>query len=175
MANTFELISAVTVGSGGASSISFTSIPSTYADLVVKLSTRQSGSAVGNQLAITFNGSSSGYSRTLIYGDGSGAYTAGGSSESYARIAFAESSTYTANTFNNFEIYIPSYAGSNKKSFVSDAVSETNATAVESTALYAGLWSNTSAITSLSISEPTGSGTSFVQYSTAYLYGVKNA
>jgi hypothetical protein len=36
----------------------------------------------------------------------------------------------------------------------------------------AGLWSNTAAITSLSIKSNAGS---FVQYSTAYLYGVKNA
>ena len=40
MATTFTKIASVTVGSGGASSIDFTSIPSTYTDLCVKLSTR---------------------------------------------------------------------------------------------------------------------------------------
>ena len=40
MANTFQLISSTTVGAGGASSIDFTSIPSTYTDLVIKWSGR---------------------------------------------------------------------------------------------------------------------------------------
>ena len=42
MATTYTLISSVTVGSGGAASIEFTSIPSTYTDLVLKLSARSS-------------------------------------------------------------------------------------------------------------------------------------
>jgi hypothetical protein len=175
MANTFELIASSTVGSGGASSIDFTSIPNTYTDLVVKLSTRQNGNADGYQLGIRFNGSTSGYSRRLIYGDGLFANSGSGSSETFARVTFAQSSTFTANTFNNFEIYIPNYASSNNKSFSTDGVNENNTTAVLSAGLYAGLWSNTAAITSLTVSEYSGSGTNFVQYSTAYLYGVKNA
>ena len=175
MPNTFELISSTVVGAGGAADITFSSIPSTYTDLIVKLSTRQDGSAIGYQFGIRFNGSTSGYSRRLTYGDGLAANTAGASSETFARVAFTQSSTYTANTFNNVEIYIPNYAGSSNKSFSTDGVSEGNATQIYSTGLYTGLWSNTAAITSLTISEYSGSGTNFVQYTTAYLYGVKNA
>jgi len=175
MANTFELITSTTVGAGGASSIDFTSIASTYTDLLIKLSTRQTGSAVGYQFGIRFNGSSSGYSRILLYGDGVAANAGSGSAETFARIAFTQSSTYTANTFNNVELYIPNYAGSAYKSFSTDGVSEGNATQIYSAGIYAGLWSNTAAITSISISEYSGSGTNFAQYSTAYLYGVKNA
>jgi hypothetical protein len=36
MANTYEAIATVEVGSGGASTIDFTSIPSTYTDLVLR-------------------------------------------------------------------------------------------------------------------------------------------
>ena len=175
MANTFELIASSTVGSGGAADITFSSIPSTYTDLVVKLSTRQDGSAIGYQFGIRFNGSSSGYSRRLIYGDGIAANSGSGSSETFSRVAFTQSSTYTANTFNNVEIYIPNYAGSSYKSFSTDGVSEGNATQIYSAGLYAGLWSDTAAITSLTVSEYSGSGTNFAQYTTAYLYGVKNA
>jgi len=171
MPNTMTLISAVTVGVGGANTIDFTSIPSTYTDLVLKLSTRQNGSADGSQIGIRFNGSSSGYSRKLLLGDGASVGTYGGSSETFARIAFAQSSTYTASTFNNFETYIPNYAGSNNKSFSSDSVTENNAT-TSYAAIYTGLWSNTAAITSITISEYSGSGTNFVQNSTAYLYGI---
>lgn len=175
MANTYKLIEAKTLGSN-TTVVTFSSIPNTYTDLLLKASTRQSGSADGNQIGIRFNGSSaSEYSRRALYGDGSTASTAGGSSETFARIAFAESSTYTANTFNNFEIYIPNYTSSNYKSFSSDAVSENNATGVYAQAIYAGLWSNTAAITSLSISEYSGSSTDFVTNSTFYLYGIKNS
>jgi hypothetical protein len=44
MANTFELITSSTVGSGGAASITFTAIPQTYTDLKILYSTRNSGS-----------------------------------------------------------------------------------------------------------------------------------
>ena len=98
MPNTFELISSTVVGAGGAADITFSSIPSTYTDLIVKLSTRQDGSAIGYQFGIRFNGSTSGYSRRLTYGDGLAANTAGASSETFARVAFTQSSTYTANT-----------------------------------------------------------------------------
>jgi hypothetical protein len=172
MPNTFTLIASSTVGAGGAADITFSSIPSIYTDLVVKLSTRQDGNANGNQLGIRFNGSTSGYSRRLTYGDGLAANTAGASSETFARVTFAQSSTFTANTFNNFEIYIPNYAGSTNKSFATDGVNERNAADVLSAAFYIGLWSNTAAITSLTVSEYSGSGTNFVQYSTAYLYGI---
>ena len=45
MANTFEQITTVTVGSGGASSIDFTSIPQTYTDLVIKTSARNTSTS----------------------------------------------------------------------------------------------------------------------------------
>jgi len=76
----------------------------------------------------------------------------------------------TASTFGNGQVYIPNYAGSNNKSTSADTVSEDNATLAYS-ALTAGLWSNTAAITSITIAAVTN----FAQYSTAYLYGISNA
>ena len=81
--------------------------------------------------------------------------------------------TATANTFGNMEIYIPNYAGSSNKSVSVNQVGEDNAATAYAT-LLAGLWSNTAAITSIKLT-PFSGGASFVQYSTAYLYGVKNA
>jgi len=75
--------------------------------------------------------------------------------------------TYTANTFASAEIYIPNYTSSNYKSLSVDFVGENNAT-TSYQYFTAGLFSNTSAITSLVID-----GTdNFVQYSTATLYGI---
>lgn len=171
---TYKLISSVTVGAGGAANIEFTSIPQTYTDLVLKLSLRQTGTATGYQFALRFNGSSSGYSRKLLYGDASSVASSGGSSETYVRIGFTESNSYTANTFTNTELYIPNYTSSNQKSFSSDSVTENNAT--ESyLSIHSNLWSGTSAITSILVQELSGSSTNFAQYSTAYLYGIKNS
>ena len=80
-------------------------------------------------------------------------------------------STATSNTFSNAEYYIPNYAGGTNKSTSGDAVAEQNATTAQ-VILTAGLWSNTAAITSVGLTPTSGT---FLQYSTAYLYGVKNA
>lgn len=172
MANTFELISSVTVGSGGAASIDFTSIPSTYTDLCIKFSLLTSYSSNYISAQVTFNGSTSGYSNRMVYGLGSGAPASASGSGSYIDwAAYGTGTTATASTFGNGEIYIPNYAGSTNKSISADSVSENNATQAIA-ALTAGLWSNTAAINRVTL---TGNGGNIAQYSTAYLYGVKNA
>jgi hypothetical protein len=169
MPNTFELIAAVTVGSGGASSIDFTSIPSTYTDLCIKLSGRSNKVGNTDSVVIAFNGLTTNRSYRRLYAyDG-----AAGSDTSTTYAAITDASTSTASTFGSMEIYIPNYAGSTNKSLSIDAVSENNgASTTYELDLVAGLWSNTAAINQLTF---TLTGGSFVQYSTAYLYGVKNA
>jgi len=173
MANTFILIASSTVGAGGAASIDFTSIPSTYTDLVILYSGRSTSNAGQTWAPIraTFNGSSSTWSNRAIYGDGSSASS--GNSSSLSEFGQASSSLSTSSTFSNGSIYIPNYAGSTNKSSSTDAVSENNGTSALAS-LTADLWSTTSAITSISLQIPSAYGL-FAQYSTAYLYGVKNA
>jgi hypothetical protein len=171
MPNTFELIQAYTVGSGGQSSIDFNTIPSTYTDLCFKISVRITRSGyVGDILNISYNGSSTNESSRRLEGAGSGTPTSASNS---LLLAYQGSTTdATANTFGNGELYIPNYAGSGFKSASNDGVSENN-----STTAYAGftanLWSNTAAINQVTFT-PDG-GSNFVQYSTIYCYGVKNA
>ena len=167
MPTTFTKIASVTVGSGGASSIDFTSIPSTYTDLVLKLSGRST--ANDNWANISFNGSTASFSSRGLYGDGSsaGSYSRSDNVNTIAN----DSSTSTASTFSNGEIYIPNYAGSNNKSYSVDSVTENNATAAL-TSLVAGLRSNTAAITSITL---TPNGGNFAQYSTATLYGINKS
>jgi len=165
---TFIKIASVTVGSGGSATMSFTSIPSTYTDLVIKVSARGTQSATYATYEIKFNGSTTGYYLRQLYGNGSTVT----SDQNSTRLALdAVGSTATATTFSNNEIYIPNYAGSTNKSVSLDGVTENNATEAW-TELYAGLWSNTNAITSITLEMITGT---FVQYSTATLYGIKNS
>jgi len=170
MPNTYTLIASNTVGGAGASSITFSSIPQTgYTDLVVKWSGRDNHpGATANDCAINFNGSGTSFTGKRIYGNGTSAL-----SDTVAPYAGSDTAAVaTASTFSNNEIYIPNYAGSTNKSFSLDSVTERNATEAYQL-LYAGLWSNTAAITSISILAP--STYSFVQYSTFYLYGISKS
>ena len=170
MANTYTLIASSTVGAGGAASITFSSIPSTYTDLLIKTSLRNSGGQ--NNASLTFNSDSgSNYSYKALQGSGSAVTSFGGTSQTQAYGLLENDSSYTANTFASTDFYIPNYAGSNQKSTSSDSVQETNATAAYSFFL-AGLWTGTSAISNIVVNAVNGT---FAQYSTAYLYGIKNS
>jgi hypothetical protein len=167
MANTFELIASTALTSSQAN-LDFTSIPSTYTDLVIKISARLDNTSTAYS-TIQFNGSSASFSSRSFGGGGTGsAYT--GTTPS--NTAFDSNSTNsTASTFCNAEIYIPNYAGSTYKSFSSDSVTENNGT-VAYADLIAGLWSNTAAINRVTLVPPSGN---YGIYTSAYLYGVKNA
>jgi hypothetical protein len=159
------LISTVTVGAGGQASIDFTSIPSTYTDLMVVLSARTTNAAAGDAILVAFNGVTTNLSSRRLQGDGSSA-----TSSTYASAfqPIVDGNTSTASTFGNYTMYIPNYAGSTNKSFSVDAVNENNATAATQQ-IWAGLWSQTTAINQLTF---TGQSVNFVQYSTASLYGI---
>ena len=169
MANTFELISSYTA-TGSVANISFTSIPATFTDLVLKMSLRSSvtDSSDPYDLVFTLNATSTITSKVLR---GNGSVVSSNSITDRILRAGPVPSNWTANTFSNGEIYIPNYAGSNYKSWSSDAVTENNATSADMS-LVAGLTSITAPITSITIAGLAGN---LVQYSTAYLYGVSNA
>lgn len=163
-----QIGSAVTVGSGGAASIDFTSIPSTYTDLCIKFSGRLAVASRDDFVKVKFNTSSSNFSARVLYGAGSSGVASFSDTTGYA--GTVNGSTSTASTFSNMEIYIPNYAGSTNKSFSVDSVQEDNQGQAWIT-MVAGLWSQTTAINAVSIY----GGTNLLQYSTAYLYGVSNA
>ena len=173
MALTYQAIATVTVGSGGAANIEFTSIPQTYTDLKILFSIRDA-TANNGVVKITFNNSSTGYTARQLWGSGSSVgsdtnYTGGGTY--YGTEGSSAPSNATASTFSNCELYIPNYTSSNNKSISADSLNENNAT-LAYPSLSAGLWSNSAAITSIKITQYSGSN--FAQYSTATLYGIKN-
>lgn len=160
---TMTLISTTTVGAGGAAAIEFTGIAATATDLLLVLSERHS---VDGNTQLTFNGSSSGYSMIRLSGTGASA-----NSNNYSGVFIymeGQDNSYTASTFGNASIYIPNYAGSTNKSVSWDSVTENNATTADEQ-MIAGLWSNTAAITQVTL---TCGGGSFVQNSTASLYTI---
>ena len=167
MANTYTLIASNTVGSGGTASVTFSSIAATYTDLLVKLSLRSDRTADTDSVNMTVNGSAISMTWLYLLGNNSVA------SSATAQRFYTDSDYNTASTFGNAEVYIPNYASANYKSFSVDTVSENNATSGAQTELLAQLWSNTSAITSITFAPQFGSN--WKQYSTFYLYGIKNS
>ena len=172
MANTYQLISSVTVGSGGASSIEFTSIPATYTDLCLKLSIRSAVADITDYVLMTVSSSTS-YSSRLLYGNGSTATSSTWGSSTNTTLGIINAANNTASTFSNVETYIPNYLASQNKSLSSDCTQEGNTATNIYATLTAGLSSNTAAISSITL--VTNSGSNFAQYSTAYLYGIKNS
>ena len=165
MATTFVKIATVTVGAGGAASMDFSSIPSTYTDLVIKMSVRAATDVADTR--VRFNASTTGYNDRWLYAETTSAL----STTNSAIDVLVNRSTYTASTFSNSEIYIPNYAGNQNKSVSADSVTENNATTALRH-LEAGLWSNTAAISQITILMTTGD---IAQYSTATLYGISKS
>jgi hypothetical protein len=154
--------------------ITFNNIPSGYTDLKILgcVRTVRSGSD-SDYLLINFNNSSAAaYEYKTVQGNGSAASSNnGGSGLSGTAIGFDRfpSSTAAANTFGNFELYIPNYTASIYKSISSDAVAENNITATTAV-LQGSIWADTSAITSVKFA--IGGGTSIDTNSTFTLYGI---
>jgi hypothetical protein len=169
MANTYTLIDKSILGSSQ-SSVSITSIPSTYTDLKLVISARTSAEMT---YAIGFNSNTSSYSGISLRGSGSAV-------ASYSTTAYSYGSTaiglgYINNvtsTFTNCEVYIPNYTSSNNKSLSADNVQEQNVGNPVYANLTAGLWSNSAAITSIQIKPESGT---FETGSSFYLYGIKNS
>jgi hypothetical protein len=160
-----ELVETIEVGSGGAASIEFTSIPQTGVHLLLVVSARSDG---GNSIGYAqFNSDTgSNYSYQYLYGDGSSVSAASTSSQTEI-YGFANNwSSTTASTFGNSSLYISNYTSSTAKSVSFDGSMENNAT-VNRNYLAAQRYSGTSPISSIQLTLPTNN---FVQYSTASLY-----
>lgn len=167
MANeTMTLISTVTVGALGASSIDYTSISGSFTDLMLVLSARSTGASWQGS-GLKFNGSTSSiYTFRRLEGSGSGT-SSDSNTLDFLPIGSIPGLTQTSNTFSNQVIYIPNYAGATNKSVSVDTVAENNATQAYQQ-LIAGVYASTTAITSIKLEA------SFAQYSTASLYGIKS-
>ncbi len=171
MPSTYELIASNTVGSSGVASLTFSSIPSTYTDLVLYTSLRSTTTGNANDRAaiVTFNGSSSNYSAIRLYAyDG----TTVGSDSSIGIDIYYTGTTGTTSTFSNDSVYITNYASSNSKSISVDNASEQNSSTKNWLALYAWRWADSAAISSITLTPDAGN---LAQYSTATLYGIKNS
>jgi hypothetical protein len=180
----YESIATVTVGSGGASSVSFSSIPSGYQHLQVRslIQTNRTSYAV-DQITWRFN-DDSGNNYAAHYIRGGFATTpnaaASVSATSTNRITYpAISTSVVANTFTASVMDILDYANTNKYKTTRELAGyDLNGTAGTDSyggtiTLGSGLWMSTSAITKITIDKTDGSLWS--QHSKFGLFGIKGA
>jgi hypothetical protein len=161
--NTYVALDKITVGTA-TSSITFSSIPQGYTDLVLVIEGVSSSAA---NHGIQFNSdTTNNYSYTVIGGAPS-SYRS--SSSNVINPFLANGTTSTSSTFTNMEAYIPNYTSSNKKSMVIDVVGENNSASVFGLSMTAALWSNTAAITQVYFQASNGNMT---QYTTISIYGI---
>lgn len=170
----FDSIATTTVGAGGSSSITFSSIPSTYTHLQIRGISRPSeaGSTGAQYLYLRMNSDSgSNYARHFLYGEGSSAGTQAGASQTEIRVIYQLRDGFTAGIYATSVIDILDYANTSKyKTTRSLGGFDANGSGYIS--LGSGLWMNTNAITSLTLTCEVGN---FVQYSSFALYGIKGA
>jgi hypothetical protein len=169
---TYTLISS-NVLTSSAASVTFSAIPATYTDLVVRVSARASNASATNNLRMQFNSdSSTNYSETSLRGNGSATSSYRTTSATELVEGFViDADSATASTFGSLELYIPSYTVSQSKPMSSFPVQENNTTAANIIPT-AELWRNNAAITSIYMYV---SGTTFMSGSSFYLYGISNA
>jgi hypothetical protein len=145
--------------------IEFNSIPSTYTDLVIMISGRSNHSGSFADIKVGLNGSAANLTIRRLFGSGS---SSGISDAPSTELNIGSAAGSTANTFGNAMVYIPNYTLSTTKSLSADYVAENNAT-LGYTGISAGLWSQTSTVSSIILNWNAGS---WVQYSSATLYGI---
>jgi len=176
-ASSYESIQTVTVGAGGASSVTFSSIPSTYSHLQIRATARTTFSAPVD-CNMRYNADTgNNYDAHYLRGDGS-SVSAGFSGSNISAIFVGNLSYNTTapynSTFNAMIIDILDYNNTNKyktSRSLSGYDTNGNGTYPGLISLMSGLWMNTNAITSINLYS--GDGANLPQYSSFALYGIK--
>jgi hypothetical protein len=163
-----ESIATVTVGSGGASSITFSDIPSGFQHLQV----RWVATAVGydKNIAIRLNGDTAGnYTLHELVGNGSAASAGALTAVGFARVGYWIDTAMGSSTAYVGIIDILDYASTSKTTTIRCLNGGDN-NGTGRVGINSSMWTSTNAVTSLTL---LNSGANLAQYTTAALYGVR--
>lgn len=159
-----ELIQHADLSGGAQGTITFSSIPQTFTDLVLFYSLRNTTNT--NYLTLYFNGVTTSFSQRELQGEGSSGtvYTTARTNSNLGTTVVPDAAT--AGIHSVSKITIPQYTSSFRKSFLVEATTENNSSLAYQM-IIAGRWT-TPAITSIQLTSPA----QFAQYGSATLYGV---
>ena len=178
--NSYESIATVTVGAGGSSAVTFSSIPSTYKHLQIRCLTRGTSNNTA-PIYLTVNGdTAANYSTHQLLGNGATAYADGHANASYIIDGWGGFQTFSggdlANTFGVGIIDILDYANTSKYKTARALWGRDNNSSGSITGrvvFESGSWRSTSAINSLSFVTDATYGITWAQYTQFALYGIK--
>lgn len=148
--NTYTMIATQTVTGSSAGTVVFSSIPSTYTDLVMVCHARGVAAVGMEGSAIRFNGdTAANYSQTELKGDGASAASSRNTGDTYIRnIDAYVGSTAASGIFGFYELHVMNYANTTTyKTTLGRSSSLYSGAGVAH--LAAGLWRSTAAINSI--------------------------
>jgi hypothetical protein len=167
MPSTYDVISTTTVGTAAAT-VTFSSIPATYTDLVLVCAARTTRAATSDNLVVRFNSDSTAiYSSSNLFGDVNGIGSARSSSDTSCFWSFIPSASQSSGRFGVAAMNILNY--SNTTTFTTTISSSGNYAA--QLELTANLYRSTSAITTITMLS--GTASNIAVGSTFTLYGIK--
>ena len=161
-------IASITIGSGGATGLSFISIPQNFTHLQMRVFARSSTSAAGVNVPLQFNSDTgNNYVAHYLGGDGSSAFSGVyGAPANSSNAGWVAGTTNTTNAFGCCIVDILDYTNTSKYTTVK-SISGIDSNGSGLTGLWSGVWMNTSAITQIAFSLGTSA-----QYSRFDLYGI---
>jgi hypothetical protein len=177
----FVSIATQTVGAGGASNITFSSIPNTFKHLQARIIARNTGTyaASSNDLSWRYNSDTgSNYARHRFFGTGSSIGSSAATSQSYAasELGIVPSNSYPTGVYAGIIIDFLDYADTTKfkTARLFGGVDSNSGTDNSRLVLNSTLWQSTAAVSELNffIGTPT-SGDNFLQNSQIALYGIQ--
>ena len=175
MPSTYNIIAGSVLGSN-TSTVTFSSIPNTYTDLVIRMSVRLTSAATIGTLSLNLNNDTSSiYSVTRLYVDsgGNNIYSTRQSGRTNFDVQFADDAGNLSNTFGCIEVYIPTYLASRSKAVGSYGVSTDSTSGNGGIGMMSDLYESNTAISRIDLGN--FSTTQFVTGSSFYLYGIKNS
>jgi hypothetical protein len=168
-ASSYESIATVTIGSGGATDVTFNSIPATYTHLQIRGITR---AATHGTMWARFNAvTSSSYSWHYLEGDGANPNIGANASDTRMFMGRINIASDTANAFSASVLDILDYANTNKTKVIR-SLDGNDTNGGGNVGLYSGMYNSTNAITSVTLAPQSGN---WNQYTSFALYGIKGA
>jgi hypothetical protein len=172
----FESISTTTVGAGGTSSITFSSIPQTYSHLQIRGIVRGAIASTAQGIGIRVNGSTPGqnyYTLHSLNSNGSAVSVSASASRDNMNLLNATGASATSGIFGSFVCDILDYTNTNKNTTIRSLGGNALGSGGSLT-LFSGLYTFTTAITSITINSNNDSSL-ISQYSHFALYGIRTA
>ena len=167
-ASDMELIGTIRLNSNTAS-VTFSNIPQEYKHLQLRYVVRTDRAATGDESRVRLNGDTGGnYTKHLLEGDGSTAYSGAGTANTYATMPGAGAANSGSSIFGANVVDILDYSNSSKNKTIR-GIGGMDRNGEGYVSLRSGLWLNTAAVTSVSVSAIGN----LVQFTRVSLYGIR--